>query len=64
MFYGRRDIMKKLIVHIEHPAGNGQTDYSELLDEEEIDGMDLDDYAEEIFTNICTYSYELVDVDD
>lgn len=54
--------MKKLIVHIEHPADR-YTEYSELLDEEEVEGMDLDDYAEEIFTNICTYSYELVDVD-
>ena len=55
--------MKKLIVHIEHPAGNGQTDYSELFDEEEIEDMDLDDYADEIFNEVCCYSYEVVDVD-
>lgn len=54
--------MKKLIVHIEHPAGNGQTDYAELLSEKDIEDMDAEDYAEEIFTNICAYSYELVDV--
>lgn len=55
--------MKKLIVHIEHPAGNGQTDYSELFDEEEIEDMNLDDYADEIFNEVCCYSYEVVDVD-
>lgn len=54
--------MAKFRVIIESPrTETGMTYYEEHINNEDLEGRDLDDYAEEIFTNMCSYKWEIVD---